>query len=92
MVRGVNSATGQQPISSSRNSERDDVLSRSGARVLAVPRKHMLRSFSWTLVFAGVVAVSASLGATIALLTPLNFSQPSGASGSGFGELFRDGF
>jgi polyisoprenyl-teichoic acid--peptidoglycan teichoic acid transferase len=92
VVRGVNSATGRQPISSSRNSERDDISSRSGAQVLAVPRKRMLRSFSWTLVFAGVVAVSASLGATIALLTPLNFSQQSGASGSGFGDLFRDGF
>jgi polyisoprenyl-teichoic acid--peptidoglycan teichoic acid transferase len=52
----------------------------------------MLRSFSWTLAFAGVVAVSASLGATIALLTPLNFSQQSGDSASGFSDLFRDGF
>jgi polyisoprenyl-teichoic acid--peptidoglycan teichoic acid transferase len=87
VVRGVNSATGRQPISSSRSHEK-------GAAAIAVPhpRKRALRSFSWTLVFAGVVAVSASLGATIALLTPLNFAQQSGDNPAGFGDLFRDGF
>jgi polyisoprenyl-teichoic acid--peptidoglycan teichoic acid transferase len=92
VVRGVNSSTGRQPISSSRSSEKNDVSSRSGKQAIAVQPKRMLRSFSWTLVFAGVVAISASLGATLALLTPLNFSQQTGDSNSGFGDLFRDGF
>lgn len=56
------------------------------------PRKRILRSLSWTLVFTGVIAVSASLGATLALLMPLNLSSQSGDSGVGFGDLFRDGF
>jgi polyisoprenyl-teichoic acid--peptidoglycan teichoic acid transferase len=92
VVRGVNSAANRQPISSSRSSDKSHASSRSGARVIAVQPKRMLRSFSWTLVFAGVVAISASLGATLALLTPLNFSQQAGDSSAGFGDLFRDGF
>jgi polyisoprenyl-teichoic acid--peptidoglycan teichoic acid transferase len=92
VVRGVNSAANRQPISSSRSSDKSHASSRSGKQAIASKPKRMLRSFSWTLVFAGVVAISASLGATLALLTPLNFSQQTGDSTSGFGDLFRDGF
>ena len=94
MVRGVNSAAGRHPNSSSRSNENG--AASSGSRVqstaIAVPHpgKRALRSFSWTLVFAGVVAVSASLGATLALLTPL--TQQSGDTAPGFGDLFKDGF
>jgi polyisoprenyl-teichoic acid--peptidoglycan teichoic acid transferase len=95
VVRGVNSAAGRQPSSSSRSSEHDAAVSRSKAqsKAIAVPwvGRRVLRSLSWPLVFAGVVAVSASLGATLALLTPLN-SQQSGDTASGFGDLFKDGF
>ncbi len=89
MVRGVNSAAGQHPNSRSH----ENSAASSGSRAIAVPQagRRVLRSFSWTLVFAGVVAVSASLGATLAFLTPLN-SQQSGDTASGFGDLFKDGF
>jgi polyisoprenyl-teichoic acid--peptidoglycan teichoic acid transferase len=85
VVRGVNSAAGRQPNSSSRRNAQSTAI--------AVPRaaRRVLRSLSWPLVFAGVVAVSASLGATLALLTPLNSQQPEEIA-SGFGDLFKDGF
>ncbi len=95
MVRGIHSAAGRHPNSSSRSSENDAASSGSSAQstTIAVPHpggRRALRSFSWTLVFAGVVAVSASLGATLALLTPL--TQQSGDTAPGFGDLFKDGF
>lgn len=95
MVRGVNSAAGRHPHSSSRSHENGAASSGSRAQSTAIsvphPGRRVLRSFSWTLVFTGVVAVSAGLGATLALLTPLN-SKQSGDTASGFGDLFKDGF
>ncbi len=62
--------------------------------VIAVsqPQKHPLRSLSWTLIFAGVIAVSASLGATLALLMPVNLTQQPGEKAVGFEDLFKNGF
>jgi polyisoprenyl-teichoic acid--peptidoglycan teichoic acid transferase len=94
VVRGIHSGAGRQPNSSSQSSENDAASPRSSAQSAAIavphPGRRALRSFSWTLVFAGVVAVSASLGATLALLTPL--TQQSGDTTPGFGDLFKDGF
>jgi polyisoprenyl-teichoic acid--peptidoglycan teichoic acid transferase len=96
VVRGVNSAAGRQSGSSSQGDKKGMAFSKSGGQPVAItvspPRKRILRSLSWTLVFAAVVAVSASLGATLALLAPLNFSQQSDDKAVGFGDLFRDGF
>ncbi|WP_404790116.1 LCP family protein [Altericista sp. CCNU0014] len=96
MVRGVNSAAGRQPNSSSQNPGKRIVTSGSKGRAVAIaasqPQRTPLRSLRWTLVFAGVIAVSASLGATIALLMPVNLTQQTGEKAVGFEDLFKNGF
>ncbi len=92
MVRGVNSAAGRQP--NSKRNGTDSSRSRVQSAVIAVPHpsgRRMLRSLRWTLVLVGVSAISAGLGATLAVLTPLN-SQQSGGVTSGFADFFKDGF
>jgi polyisoprenyl-teichoic acid--peptidoglycan teichoic acid transferase len=96
VVRGVNSAAGRQPSSSSQAREKRSTASGSRGQAVAIaaaqPRRNPLRSLSWTLIFAGVIAVSASLGATLALLMPVNISQQSGEKAVGFEDLFKNGF
>jgi LCP family protein required for cell wall assembly len=52
-----------------------------------------LRWLSWTFAFAGVITVSATVGATLALLTPFQLSAPSEtAKNVDFGNFFKTGF
>jgi polyisoprenyl-teichoic acid--peptidoglycan teichoic acid transferase len=96
VVRGVNSAAGRQSSSSSQNHEKQAAASNSRGQAVAIAvsqsRRHPLRSLSWTLIFAGVIAVSASLGATLALLMPVNVTQQTGEKAAGFEDLFKNGF
>ncbi len=95
MAKGVNSTTGRQPNSSSRGSETSD-KSQQGSSAIAPfspgVRHGSLRWVGRIAAFASVITVSAGLGATIALLSPLQLSPQTGNSKGGFGDLFKPGF
>lgn len=97
MVRGVNSSTGRQPNTSSRKQIQNSVQparGSSGAAVVLPARGgSSLRWLSWTFAFAGVIAISASVGATLALISPFQLSPTSKVEKSaGLSDFFRSGF
>jgi polyisoprenyl-teichoic acid--peptidoglycan teichoic acid transferase len=97
VVKGIHSGTGRHSKSSSRGQSHPVTGSRSGAAwpVIAAPsfRRGPLRWLSWTLAFTGVITVSATIGASLALFTPFQLdSATETANTDGLGNFFKTGF
>jgi polyisoprenyl-teichoic acid--peptidoglycan teichoic acid transferase len=93
VVRSINSAAGRSSHSSSKGriqSSGGQHASRENASGLNTALRWVRRS----VIFAGVVTVSAGVGATLALLLPFQMSstQPGQEKGVSMGDFFRSGF
>ncbi|MGB8702446.1 MAG: LCP family protein [Thermosynechococcaceae cyanobacterium] len=95
MIRSVNSSAGrssgsQGRVKPSESSSRSSV----GSAATTLPlRSGPWRWVGWSFAFAGVITVSASLGATLALLGPFQLSlQPGLPQSIDLGNFFKTGF
>lgn len=92
MVRSINSAAGRSSNSSSKERIQSSGSQRA-VRENASGVRTALRWIRWSAIFAGVVTASAGVGATLALLMPLQMSSPqSGQEKAATGNLFNSGF
>lgn len=90
MVRSLNSS-GNGRSQSSEGGSLSLSKSDTGNEVLYPGLSPILRRISWGLVFSGVIALSATLGATLALLAPFQIAGRAGQSFS-INDLFQGGF
>jgi polyisoprenyl-teichoic acid--peptidoglycan teichoic acid transferase len=95
VVRGVNSTTGSQPNSPSHGKvvsieprQGLSAIAPSFPLVSAGPLRWASRAFA----FAGVITVSAGLGAALALLSPFQLLPQAGGNKIDFGDFFKTGF
>jgi polyisoprenyl-teichoic acid--peptidoglycan teichoic acid transferase len=90
VVRSLNSS-GNGRSQSSEGGSLSLSQSNTGHELLYPGLSPILRRISWGLVFSGVIALSATLGATLALLAPF---QIAGRTGQAFSinDLFQGGF
>ena len=87
MGRGVNSATGRHSQSSGKG--RANASNRPRQTTKVSP----LRWAGWVLAFGSVITVSATLGATLALLTPFQVTpQANRSQGATVGDFLKTGF
>lgn len=90
MVRSLNSS-GNGGSQSSEGGSRSLSQSHTGNEFLYPGLSPILRRISWGLVFSGVIALSATLGATLAILAPFQIAGRTGQSFS-INDLFQGGF
>jgi polyisoprenyl-teichoic acid--peptidoglycan teichoic acid transferase len=93
VVRSINSAAGR----SSNSSSTGGVQSSGGQRAAGQNASELSTALRWvrrSAIFAGVVTLSAGVGATLALLMPFQMSstQPGQKNDVSMGDFFRSGF